>query len=275
MSTAARLVGYGAALAALLVGGYAVGSSTHLGDVSPVQHTEHEEMSAPATAPGGVEVTRDGYTLALPATGYRPGRADLRFRVLGPDGRSVTRYERSHDKDLHLIAVRRDFRGFQHVHPQLDVATGTWSVPLDLTPGAWRVLADFVPRGGEPLTLGADLLVPGETLPTALPAPTRTTAVDGYDVTAAGDLVAGKHVVLDLAVSKAGRPADLEPYLGAYGHLVALREGDLAYLHVHPEGRAYSVEVPSAGRYHLFLDFKAGGAVHTAALTLDAGRPSR
>ena len=28
----------------------------------------------------------------------------------------------------------------------------------------------------------------------------------------------------------------MEPYLGAKGHLVALREGDLAYLHIHPEG---------------------------------------
>src|SRR3546814_3056298 len=32
----------------------------------------------------------------------------------------------------------------------------------------------------------------------------------------------------------------LQPYLGAYGHLVALREGDLAYLHVHPEGASPS-----------------------------------
>ena len=275
MNAATRLIGYGAGLAVLLVGGYAVGSSTHLGDVTTVQHSEHEEMGAPTTVPGGLQVTRDGYTLALPATGYLPGRQEVRFRVLGPDGQSVTRYERTHDKDLHLICVRRDFRGFQHVHPQLDAATGTWSVPLDLSPGAWRVFADFVPRGGEGLTLGADLLVPGGTTPTTLPAPARTAAVDGYQVTATGDLVAGQHVMLDLAVSKAGHPADLEPYLGAYGHLVALREGDLAYLHVHPEGGAYSVEVPSTGRYHLFLDFKAGGAVHTAALTLDAGRPSR
>ena len=29
---------------------------------------------------------------------------------------------------------------------------------------------------------------------------------------------------------------DLQPYLAAYGHLVALRQGDLAYLHVHPDG---------------------------------------
>lgn len=33
-----------------------------------------------------------------------------------------------------------------------------------------------------------------------------------------------------------GPVSQLEPYLGALGHLVALREGDVAYLHVHPGG---------------------------------------
>ena len=90
---------------------------------------------------------------------------------------------------------------------------------------------------------------------------TRTATVDGYTVTLAGDLVAGEHSMLTLSVSKDGRPVtDLQPYLGAYGHLVALREGDLAYLHVHPGGEPgdgrtkpgpdieFGAEVPSAGR---------------------------
>ena len=60
---------------------------------------------------------------------------------------------------------------------------------------------------------------------------------------------------------------DIEPYLGARGHLVALREGDLAFLHVHPESEAsegsdirFAVEYPSEGRYRLFLQFKLDGA---------------
>ena len=66
---------------------------------------------------------------------------------------------------------------------------------------------------------------------------TRTVHVDDFTVTVAGDLVAGRDARLTLSVIKDGKPVtDLEPYLGAYGHLVALREGDLAYLHVHPDG---------------------------------------
>ncbi len=92
--------------------------------------------------------------------------------------------------------------------------------------------------------------------------------------------------MLTLRVSRDGQPVtDLEPYLGAYGHLVALREGDLAYLHVHPGGEPsdgqtlpgpdieFGAEVPSAGGYHLYLDFKHAGVVRTAQFTLDATSP--
>jgi oxalate decarboxylase/phosphoglucose isomerase-like protein (cupin superfamily) len=80
-------------------------------------------------------------------------------------------------------------------------------------------------------------------------------------------------------VSRAGRPvADIEPYLGAGGHLVALREGDLAFLHVHPEeahtpGRiAFEATFPSAGRYRLFLQFQHDGRVRTVAHTVEVPR---
>ncbi len=78
--------------------------------------------------------------------------------------------------------------------------------------------------------------------------------------------------------------ADLQPYLGAYGHLVALRSGDLAYLHVHPDGTpgdgktqpgpevVFYAAVPSAGTYHLFLDFRHEGIVRTAAFTVSTGK---
>ena len=81
---------------------------------------------------------------------------------------------------------------------------------------------------------------------------------------------------LDFEVLRDGAPVeDLEPYLGARGHLVALREGDLAFLHVHPDeageaepGRiGFGVEYPSAGRYRLFLQFKHEGVVQTVAFT--------
>jgi len=225
---------------------------------------------------GGLEATADGYTLVTDQPQLAPGRQLLTFTVVGPDGEPVTAYDEQHKRDLHLIVVRRDLTGFQHVHPTLDPSTGEWRVRVDLTPGAWRVLADFVPAGAGQLVLGTDLLVPGDFVPEPLGEDRTVTEVDGYDVTITGSLAAGKETMLTATVSRDGAPvADLQPYLGAYGHLVSLRDGDLGYLHVHPDEAAlpgpdiaFHTEFPSAGRYRLFLDFRHGGTVHTAAFTV-------
>ena len=70
---------------------------------------------------------------------------------------------------------------------------------------------------------------------------------------------------------------DLEPYLGAYGHLVVIRAGSLDYVHAHPEdGPAgpevtFEVAFERPGRHRMFFEFQHGGAVHTAAFTHVAG----
>jgi hypothetical protein len=214
--------------------------------------------------------------------------ASVRFHVQGPDGTPVTDYATEHDKQLHLIAVRRDLSGFQHVHPTL-AGDGTWSAPLDLTAaGDYRLFADFRPADRDDgLTLGADLAVPGILMPQPLPAPAPTARVDDYTVTLTGDLVPGQPSALTLTIARDGSPVtDLQPYLGAYGHLVALRAGDLAYLHVHPDGVpgdgatapgpdvTFWATAPSAGAYRLYLDFQHDGVVRTAEFTVHATAPS-
>ena len=255
---------------------------------SPDAHGGHgDPQPAAAGIPGGLAVSQDGYTI-VPAQGTLPaGRpAEFRFTISGPDGRPVTRFAREHDKDLHLIVVRRDLSGFQHLHPTLG-ADGVWSQRLTLpAAGDYRAYADFAPAaaGARPLILGVDLHAPGAYSPRPLPAPARTATVDGYTVTLAGDLRVGTSSKLTLTVSKDGEPVtDLQPYLAAYGHLVALRAGDLAYLHVHPDGEpgdgrtrpgpeiTFYAEVPSAGTYRLYLDFQHQGRVRTAEFTATAG----
>ena len=230
-------------------------------------------------------VSQNGYTLTLADDRARAGNSrKVSFTIAGPDGRPVTDYDVEHEKKLHLIAVRRDFTGFQHVHPTLDEESGGWSIDLDLTPGAWRIFTDFKATGADALTLGADLAVDGNYRPAGPATETRTATVGDYEVTLEGDLTAGTDAELTVSVSKDGKPVtDLEPYLGAYGHLVALRGGDLAYLHVHPDGTpgdgstepgpevTFYAAVPSEGVYHLYLDFQHDGVVRTAAFTVTTG----
>jgi hypothetical protein len=240
-----------------------------------------EAITVDRHVPGGLQISQDGYTLDVADTIVEPGQGDFRFRILGPGGQPVTVYDPIHDRELHLIVARRELTGFWHVHPERD-ADGTWSVRLSLPePGAYRVFTDIAPRElGRTITLGADLAVRGQYEPRPAPAPAPTFAVDGYEIELAGELAAGEGRSVTLTVRRNGEPVtDLEPYLAAFGHLVVLRAGDLAYVHVHPDGHpgdgvtapgpgiAFHVAVPGPGTYRLFLDFQHGGVVRTAAFT--------
>ena len=91
-----------------------------------------------------------------------------------------------------------------------------------------------------------------------------------------GSMSAGIHSEIAFNVSRNSRAVELVPYLGALGHLVALRASDMAYLHVPPieddssEAVRFGVEVLSPGAYRLFLQFQHDERVHTALFTVQA-----
>ncbi|MFD0343979.1 hypothetical protein ACFVH0_35835 [Streptomyces sp. NPDC127117] len=293
MNNALRITAFAAALAATFGTAYGVGRGVDplvaAEDRPARQHGGHgggEEGGAKEAAdhaPGGLQISEGGYTLDLETPTVRAGaRSEIRFAVKDDSGRKVTAYQREHGKELHFILASSDLTQYRHLHP-VRAADGTWSTPVELPEaGGYRVFADFTPAaaGAENLTLGADLAVSGAYRPVALPAPGATAEADGYRVTLGGELRAGRSGELKLSISRGGRPVtDLQPYLGAYGHLVALRSGDLAYLHVHPnEGGpgpevSFTATAPSAGTYRLFLDFKHEGKVRTAAFTVRVAAP--
>ncbi|GAA0530841.1 hypothetical protein GCM10011581_28400 [Saccharopolyspora subtropica] len=296
MNAAGKLSAYGVALALVAGGGWGLGTAvgplagtTGARGAEDAGHGDSHSGTVAGTAqpdqPAGLASSRGGYTLTPTDTTLAAGTTTpFSFRITGPTGQPMTQFEVEHDKRMHLIVVRRDTAGYQHVHPEM-APDGTWTVPLEVTrPGSYRAFADFTPTGGEPTTLGVDLAVAGDFQPVAY-APSRIADIDGYQVRLGGDLVTGTSTVT-LTVTRDGREVtDLQPYLGAYGHLVALRAGDLAYLHVHPDGApgdgrtrpgptvTFHAEVPSAGTYRLFLDFQHEGQVRTAEFTVPAVTP--
>jgi hypothetical protein len=301
----AKLAGFTVVLAAALGGGTALGRAVgpldvtddtahgHGGSPDHGAHTATapEAPGTPATAAGGVgagglAVSQAGYTLAPDRTVLDGAAgAPFTFRITGPDGAVVRDYAATHEREAHLVVVSRDLATYAHLHPTR-AADGTWSAPLPaLPPGAYRAVADVEVAGGPALALGVDVTVPGDARPAPLPPPaataTATATIDGYQVGMTSDLTPGATGEVALAVSRGGVPVDgLDPYLGEAGHMVAIRAGDLAYLHVHPQGagdagggsRAFAVrfdvEVPSPGDYRLFFEFSHAGAVRTVAYTV-------
>ena len=228
----------------------------------------HGASAAEKASLPGLAAEQDGLRLDL----LKAQGRTIRFRIVDEDDHPVERFDLEHEKRMHLIVVRRDLRGFQHLHPTM-AQDGTWTATdADLTaPGVHRIYADFAIEG-EKRTLGTDVHVPGAYEPRPLPEPATTDLLPGgIEVELERD---GSHV--SFSVKKDGRPADdqLQPYLGAKGHLVALRASDLAYLHTHPEGDAlaFETELPSAGAYRLWVQFRLEGRVHTAGFTVEAQR---
>jgi hypothetical protein len=276
MSSATRIALF-AALLALVFAGAALAGSALDPDPAREKTSAHapvsEEHSSPAEAKGLAQA-ENGLRLVIESPDQVNASQRLRFRIAGKDGATVRRFDVEHDRRMHLIVVRRDLVGFQHLHPE-QTADGGWEVSLRLAAaGSYRVFADFS-SGGTSHTLGTDLHVDGRFVAWELPHPASRAQTDsGYEVRLADS---GGEV--RFTVFKDGEQVrDIEPYLGARGHLVALREGDLSFLHVHPESRAregsdirFAVEYPSSGRYRLFLQFKLDGQVHTAAFTREVG----
>jgi hypothetical protein len=265
------------------------GNEEHGHADDPTDGRTRAPTAAPTSQPTesalpGLAATVDGYRLTLltprPAAGPK---TEIRLLITGPDDEPVTAYDMAHGKQLHLVVVRRDLASFQHVHPVLDHETGVWTTTLDTSEaGTYRVFADTVPTGHDGVTLGTDLAVAGDFTPAPVAdTEVRTAEVDGYRIELTGQAQAGRVSTLTATVSHDGRPVtDLDPYLEAYGHLVALRQSDLAYLHVHPDGHpgdgitpagpaiTFAVDVPTTGTYRLFLDVSHGGVVRTAPFVL-------
>lgn len=279
MRVATKLGVYGLVLTAALAGGAAVGAATGPIDVGDsATHEVHDTVAAlDATSVGGLAVAEAGYRITTDDRVVNDGF--FTFAIEGPDGAIVTAFDVEHEKRLHLVIASRDLEHYAHLHPTM-AGSGQWSAELPvLAPGAYRAIADFHPTGAESVALGVDLVSPG---PVARPQPLTqqvTDRVDDYDVRLEVDSIEpGAAGIVTLTVTRDGETVTTDPYLGARGHLVALRDGDLAYLHVHPlpataEGSVrFAVEAPSAGTYALFFDFSHNGAVRTARFVVDTAQ---
>ncbi len=192
------------------------------------------------------------------------------FSIIDDQGESLKDFETVHEKIMHVIVVRKDLAEFQHVHPDFDTAAGSFTF-TDLTlpsDGEYRVFADFTPRnaqkGPDGMSLGATIyedVTAGDGSKYAaqpLGSETRDSKLSSYVVslTVPAPVISSGETRLAFTIQKEGEPlADLKPYLGAYGHVVVLREGTLEFLHGHPMDET----VPSSGEVDFMTTFSRPG----------------
>jgi hypothetical protein len=283
MKTLTKLGAFALALVLVFGSAYVVG---RIVGPPPVEAAATAAATEEEPAASGLEIAGESMQIKVLTDSVQAGvPVTFAFQILQYDGTPLMKYKPEHDKLLHMIVARRDLSNFQHVHPNLG-PDGVWRIPLTFAEaGEYKVFADFFPLWAiHNSVVAADVSVAGDYQPRALPKQSNTASVDGYTATVKGTLSAGRSSKLTVSIAKDGKPVtDLEPYLAAYGHLVVLRDGDLAYLHVHPQGTPgdgktrpgpdieFFATPPTYGAYRMFLDFQHGGVVRTAEFTVDVG----
>jgi len=204
-----------------------------------------------------------GYTLVTEAT--QPSTASLALHITGPDGVQVASFTQQQGAAVHVVLTRFDDSGFRHLTPQ-PAADGSFVVPID-EPGKWHIIVDSQPVDAlSPvvLTTNVDDEVPVKEV--RLPAPRDAVDVDGLTVTRDG-------LTFHVERSDGSAPTGLESYLGQPAHLFAIRQGDLAYTHLHPVDSSSPASFAFTGQlapgtYRLYLEFGYQGAVTTAGFTV-------
>jgi hypothetical protein len=204
----------------------------------------------------------------------------LEFRISEPHTDApVKQFEIVHEKLFHLFIVSQDLQYFAHVHPHLD---GDSVFRLETTlpkRGAYRLLADFYPTGGTPQLAPKTITTAGYSMPLEAGIPRLTADLSpkqGENLVAELKLdppqpIAGKKTMLFVHLT----PADgLEPYIGAWAHLLAVSDDLVDTIHDHPfianggPDMQFNIFFPREAAYRVWIQFQRKGVVNTVAFTI-------
>jgi hypothetical protein len=216
----------------------------------------------------------------------------LQFDIRDENNKPLKDFDVVHEKQMHLIVVRKDRTSFQHVHPVFEGSSGTFKLDNFTFPadGEYRIFADFTPSDAQKDEMGMKLPATpykdvragdiSKYTPQVLDADRMANNADGFttEITfphgdgPSTDFLAKNENTFAVSIKKDGQPyKSLEKHLGALGHMVVLGP-NLEFVHAHPltgdmaqqTGLVYfKVDFPEAGRYKLYLQTQAVGKVST------------
>jgi len=216
--------------------------------------------------------------------------ADLQFTIRETKSKSVVKdFDIAHTKVFHLLMVSKDLSWFAHEHPEQQ-PDGTFThKQVFPSGGQYFTFADVAPRGAGSQILMGSVKVAGP-VPAAIPLiPGGTTnAIDGIkaNLKGASNIPIGKSlpVTFQLTDTSTGDAiTDLQPYLGAYGHLMIIHADGQTVVHSHPaEDEAgitqskrgivtFNARFPKAGIYKAWGQFQRGGKVVTIPFVISVG----
>jgi uncharacterized protein YceK len=258
---------------------------------SKSQHGSHEAAANPASADEhsghGGEMPKASADLSASFTFGSASlkaneKSELTIQIADGSGKPVTDFQVNHEKLLHLIIVNHNLSSFQHIHPDYQ-GNGKFTVSTSFDAGGdYKLIADFIPNGGTSTTLSQWVKVVGKEAEHAvLKADAKLQQeVSGKAVELSlSSMKAKEDVTLSFMIRDAQTNKDitnLQPYLGAVGHVVILSADAEQYIHVHPlEEKAtgplakFATSFPEAGVYKLWGQFQHNGEVFTVPFVVN------
>ncbi|MBO0959281.1 hypothetical protein J1P26_06005 [Neobacillus sp. MM2021_6] len=192
-------------------------------------------------------------------------------------------FETIHEKKMHLFIVSKDLSYFSHIHPNYK-GNGEFTLSTTFPAGSdYKMIADVTPKGGGDSSIESHWQhVEGEAAQEVplVPDQELVKVVDGKKVTLSfSQLKAGEtlHMTYTITDAATNNPIkNLQPYLGAMGHTVAMSADAENYLHIHPMTTSgngpkviFMTIFPKSGVYKVWGQFKYEGKVFTVPFVID------
>ena len=209
-----------------------------------------------------------------------------------PTGEPIREFEYVHEKPIHLLIVSNDLANFDHIHPELtddDSYEVSYTFPRA---GRYRMWADYSLPGEAPRVDSFDVIAEGPAF-----APKKKTESPkslALKLVPQQPVRAGEDIPLTFQLS--GNLDSLQPYLGAWAHVILVSKDLKIFAHVHPSERAAAsvhthaifgpspreirivTSFPKAGIYKLWAQVQQAGEVLTFPFLLNvapgAARPA-
>jgi hypothetical protein len=186
----------------------------------------------------------------------------------------VDRFELIHERLFHLFLISQDLGFFAHEHPEAQ-RDGSFVFSATLPQGGlYRVLCDFYPAGGTPQMIAKTIVLPGPSLKPELQEDTASKSAGNLRVSIVkepSEPAAGQKTMLFFQLD----PAEgLEPYLGAWGHMLAASADLIDMIHAHPAWEEagpkiqFNVIFPRPGMHRVWVQFQRLGVVNTVAFNV-------
>ncbi|MBM6617716.1 hypothetical protein [Bacillus suaedaesalsae] len=197
----------------------------------------------------------------------------ISIQLKDKQGQPLNELDVNHEKLLHLIVVDEHLEQYYHLHPE-KTGEGSFEMNKALGEGSYKAFVDIKPTNAgyhvEPIefTVGEAESEHGHN--SLKPDTVFNKTVEGIETNLeVSSFKAGEDITLTFSFKD---NVELQPYLGAMGHVVILDETAANFIHVHPVSDSetkFQTNFQEPGIYKLWAEFQIDEKVHTYPFVIE------